>query len=84
MAIAGETAGVWQDGELLFVAADALDFDGLSSKGFMKTAREDRGRIVTFWQKDGQDAVKQLGPGFGIVFGDDRKLAIEIARTGKK
>ncbi len=84
MAIAGETAGVWKDGDLLFVASDALDFDGLATKGFARTEREDRGRMVTFWQKDGQDVVKQLGAGFGIVFGGDRSLALEIAKTGQK
>lgn len=83
MAIAGETAGVWDDSGLLFVASDKLDFDGLEKKGFMRTQREDRGRMVTFWQKDGQDVVKQLGPGFGIVLGGDQKLALDIARTGQ-
>ncbi len=84
MAIAGETAGVWKDGELLFVASERLDFDGLAEKGFVRTEREDKGRPTIFWQKDGVDAVKQLGPGFGIVFNDDRTLALEIAKTGQK
>lgn len=84
MAIAGETSGVWKDGDLLFVASDALDFDGLANKGFTRTEREDRGRMVTFWQKDGVDVVKQLGPGFGIVFGGDQTLALEIAKSGQK
>lgn len=84
MAIAGETSGVWKDGDLLFVGSDALDFDGLANKGFVRTEREDRGRMATFWQKDGTEAVKQLGPGFGIVFGGDQALALEIAKTGQK
>ncbi len=90
MAIAGETSGVWfqpdpEKGEdLYFVASTELDFDGLANKGYEKTQREDRGRMVTFWQKDGQDVVKQLSPGFGIVLNKDRQLAVEIARTGHK
>jgi len=81
MAIGGERSGVWKDGELYFVGADAVDFESLAGQGYTKEEREDRGRKVTFWTKDGQDAVKQLYPGFGIVLNGDKNLALELAKT---
>jgi hypothetical protein len=83
MAVAGETAGVWKDGELYFVAADQLDFDSLAGDGLASEVKEDRGREATFWTKDGQDVVKQLYPGFGIVLNGDRDLALELARRSQ-
>ena len=81
MAIGGESSGVWKDKELYFVGANKVEFDALAEMGYQKTEREDRGRMSTFWQKDGQDAVKVLYPGFGIVLNGDKKLAVELART---
>lgn len=83
MAIAGETAGVSQDG-VLFVGAEKVEFDALANQGYEKEEREDRGRMVTFWKKDGVDVVKVLYPGFGIVLNGDQKLALDLARSAQK
>ena len=83
MSIGGEKAGVWKDGELYFVAADKLDYDLLKKQGYQTEEREDRGRKVTFWMKDGQDVIKQLYDGFAIVLNADQKLALDLAKTGQ-
>lgn len=83
MAIGGHTSGVWKDGELLFVAADKLDYSILEGMGYTATSREDRGRQATFWQKDGEDVVKEIYPGFGLVLNGDRDVAFDLARTAQ-
>lgn len=82
MAIAGETQGVCKAGDLYFVGANQLDFSVLANEGLVPVEREDRGRIVTFYQKDGVDRVKKLYPGLAIVFGDE-SLAIRFAKSAE-
>jgi len=66
-------------GDLFFVGANELDFDSLAEERGLETVeREDRGRVCTFYQKEGVDTIKKLYPGFGIVFGD-AVLACELA-----
>ena len=83
MAIGGEQAGVSKADDLYFVGADKLDYETLKAKGFTAVRKEDRGREATFYQRNGQDVVKELYPGFAIVFGDEQ-LALELAKTGQK
>ncbi len=78
MAIAGERSGVCKAGELYFVGAGGLNYSVLD--GFDIVQREDRGRVATFYQKDGKDVVKKLYPGLAIVFGDE-ELALKLAKN---
>ncbi|MFA4830924.1 MAG: hypothetical protein WC862_02845 [Patescibacteria group bacterium] len=85
-AVNGHTAGIVPDKDgLLFVGADQIDFDSLSQLGLTKTVKEDRGRQATFFvDANGLDVVKQLYPGFGIVFPVERaeEIAKHLAKTG--
>jgi len=87
MAMSGQKSGVVeakQDGAkeedaLYFVGSHELDFDSLAEvHGLECVEREDRGRVATFYTKDGKDLVKKLYPGFGIVFGN-KEVALELA-----
>jgi predicted nucleic acid-binding protein len=85
MAVAGYTAGVVEDDKgLLFVGSKNLDFEILEKKhNLSKTTREDRGRMVEFYQnEDGEDVVKKLYPGLAIVFDGRDSLARDLAATG--
>ena len=71
MAIAGHKAGIVEDDKgLLFVGSKELDYSILENEcDLVKNTREDRGRMIDFYQdKDGNDVVKKLYPGFAIVF----------------
>ncbi|MDP1689084.1 MAG: hypothetical protein Q8L47_03055 [bacterium] len=80
MAIAGEKYGVCKAGNLYFAGANELDFSVLDKEGLTKIEKEDRGRISTFFQKQGRDAVKKLYPGLAIVF-DNEELALRLAKS---
>lgn len=82
MAIAGEKYGVCKAGELYLVGADKLDYSILDQKGLIAIEKEDRGQMVTFYQKDGVDVVKIKNPGYAIVFGDE-ELALELAKSAQ-
>lgn len=83
MAIAGKKFGVCRAGDLYFVGADQLDYSILEKDGLISVNKEDRGRIASFFQKDGKDIVKKLYPGLAIVFGDE-ELALKLAKSAKK
>lgn len=83
MAIAGEKYGVCKAGELYFAGADKLDFSILEQEGLVAVDREDRGRVVTFFQREGKDVAKKLYPGLAIVFGDE-ELALRLAKSAEK
>jgi hypothetical protein len=83
MAIAGEKYGVTKAGELYFAGADQLDYSILEQEGLTIVEKEDRGRMATFYQRDGKDVVKKLYPGFAIVFGDE-KLALKLAKSAER
>jgi hypothetical protein len=85
MAMTGYTSGVvaseQESGEptLYFVGANELDFESFANEqGLTAVEKEDRGRMSTFYQKDGQDVAKKLYKGFAIVFGD-KELALDLA-----
>lgn len=83
MAIAGRKYGVCKAGELYFVGAEQLDYSLLETEGLTSSEREDRGRMVTFFQKEGKDVAKKLYPGLAIVFGDE-ELALKLARSAEE
>ena len=83
MAIAGEKYGVCRAGELFFVGAGELDYLILDKEGFIAVDKEDRGRMATFYQKEGRDVVKKLYSGLAIVFGDE-DLALKLAKSAEK
>ncbi|MDP4000681.1 MAG: hypothetical protein Q8P83_00320 [bacterium] len=83
MAIAGKKYGVCKAGELYFAGSEELDYSALEAEGLTPVDREDRGRMVTFYQKEGKDVVKKLYPGLAIVFGDE-KLALRLAKSAEK
>lgn len=82
-AVNGFKSGVVKDKNgLLFVGANELDFDSL---GLTKVEREDRGRMATFYQNEaGEDVVKKLYGGFGIVLTGDMAVANKLAKTAIK
>lgn len=86
MAIAGETAGVVKSGDLYFVGSNELDFATVAKEhGLKEEVRKDdyRGGVeTTFYVGENGVEVKKLGPGFCIVFGGDKGLAKDLARTG--
>lgn len=82
MAIAGKKYGVCKAGNLYFAGANELDFSVLDKEGLTQIEKEDRGRIATFFQKKGKDAVKKLYPGLAIVF-DDEELALQLAKSAE-
>lgn len=83
MAIAGEKFGVCKDGDLYFAGAAKLDYSILEQEGLVAVEKEDRGRVTTFYQRNGEDVVKVLYPGLAIVFGDEN-LALRLARSAEK
>lgn len=85
MAVNGHTSGIVRDKDgLLFVGAKALDYNILADAHLTRTEKEDRGRKATFYiDADGKDVVKQLYPGFAIVFNGDKHVATMLARTGE-
>ena len=83
MAIAGEKYGVCKDGDLYFSGADQLDYSVLEKEGLTSIDKEDRGRMATFFQREGKDIVKKLYPGLAIVFGDE-ELARRLAKSAEK
>ena len=84
MAIAGKTFGICHDGEVFLVGADKLDFSILKGEGWTSIMREERGRTVEVFQRDGVDVVKRRYPGLAIVIGEvNRDLAFKIARTAE-
>jgi len=83
MAIAGHKFGVVQAGDIYFVGADELDFGAFADEhGLSAVDKEDRGRMATFYQKNGKDVVKKLYPGLAIVFGG-KDMAMELALKHK-
>lgn len=82
MAIAGEKFGVCKSGDLYFSGADQLDYSILEAEGLTAIEKEDRGRVATFFQREGKDVVKKLYPGLAIVFGDE-ELARRLAKTAE-
>ena len=79
MAMLGHKSGVVQAGDIYFVGADSLDFETFAKdNGLSAVEKEDHGRMCRFYQKGGADCVKQLYPGFAIVF-TDKELAMELA-----
>jgi len=83
MAIAGEKYGICRAGDLYFVGSNELDYSILETEGLIAINKEDRGRMATFFQKDGKDIVKKLYPGLAIVFGDE-ELAIKLAKSAER
>ncbi|MFN7159992.1 MAG: hypothetical protein ACK4NC_00095 [Candidatus Gracilibacteria bacterium] len=85
-AIAGLKSGISErvsDNETLFhVGAQTLDLNKVAQQFSLKEVeREDRGRVVTFYQNsEDQDVIKKLYPGYGIVF-NSREVAIALAKT---
>jgi len=85
MAILGYRYGIVQSENDLFVAAKELDFSILERKQLLPVERQDRGRTVTFYINDkGQDVVKKLYDGFGIVLNGDLELAKDLAKTAER
>ena len=84
MAIMGHGFGVCKSGELYFAGANELDYDSLTQEGLIPVEREDRGRLVTFYQRDGVDVVKKLYPGLAIILNGDEMLALRLAKCAKK
>jgi len=83
MAIAGKKYGVCKAGDLYFAGSKELDYSTIEAEGLTAVEREDRGRMATFFQKDGKDVVKKLYPGLAIVFGDE-ELALRLAKSAEK
>lgn len=83
MAIAGEEFGVCKAGNLYFAGAKQLDYSILEKSGLIAVEKEDRGRVTTFYQRDGVDVVKKLYDGLAIVFGDE-VLALQLAKSSEK
>ncbi|MDP1718863.1 MAG: hypothetical protein Q8L24_00335 [bacterium] len=83
MAIAGEKYGVCKAGDLYFAGANQLDYSALEKEGLVPVEREDRGRMATFFQREGKDIVKKLYPGLAIVFGDE-ELALRLAKSAER
>lgn len=88
MAMKGETAGISVADKIMFVGSNALDYEVVAVRyGLRKEVRPDprRGNVdTTFFVGDGGTEVKVLGKGFCIVFGGDKELAKDLARTGQK
>jgi len=85
MAVTGHKSGVVVDAanNLLFVGADALDFEATGTQyALSRSTQEDRGREATFYvDTEGGRRIKELYPGFGIVLDGDLELAKDLART---
>lgn len=83
VAVNGFKSGIVKDKNgLLFVGANKLDFESL---GLKKAEREDRGRMTTFYRNEiGEDVVKKLYDGFGIILNGDMAMANKLAKTAIK
>lgn len=84
-ALCGYSSAVVKDKDgLMFVGAQALDYQALIHLGLAEVTRFDerRGCEVTFWvDQEGVDVVKVLYPGFCIVFQDRSDVAKALAKT---
>jgi hypothetical protein len=88
MAVTGHRSGIVQaDSGLLFVGANALDYDGLAALDLHKVVENDRDKPTTFYVPQDYQAgtpdqrvVKFLYHGFAIVFGGNREVAKALAR----
>lgn len=85
MAIKGEVAGIAADGDLLFVAANALNYEAVIQElGLRTEVRNENGKDVTYYVRDGGGEIKYLYPGLSIVMGGDKDLAVALAKTGQQ
>lgn len=91
MAVNGYKSGIVKDkgGVALFVGAKELDYSTLESAGLTgKLIKEKRGdrEVDSFYymDKDGNQVVKKLYPGFAIVVNGDMEVAKKLARTAVK